>query len=530
MQQKKLQVWLPLLFSLAMVAGMFFGYRMRDGMPGKSFFYLEKKRPLQEIMDLVETKYVDDVNIDKISDTAIQALLGKLDPHSSYIPAESLESVNEDINGSFFGIGIEFNLIEDTLHVVNVLPDGPSARANLQTGDRILKAGDSAISGKKMTVDRIRKILRGPLNSKVTLTLLRQQKIITIDVTRDIIPIPSLDAAYMMDAETGYIRLNKFSSQTYREFMTSLMMLKQKHMKSLILDLRDNGGGVLDEAVEIADEFLDGDKLITYTEGRHTKKKEYRCRRQGQFETGKLIVLANEGTASASEILIGALQDWDRATVVGRRTFGKGLVQEQFNLSNNSAVRLTIARYYTPVGRSIQRSYANGGKAYYESFYNRAKTGELVSADSIHNDTSLVYHTHAGKKIYGGGGITPDYFVGADTSGISLQSAQLLSSGIIPDFGYRYLLSNPGLMNKYPSSNTFVRQFNLDTAAWAMFNAMAKKDTIDIRKLTPKDTRYVSDALKSSIARQLYRLEGYFESINPADPAVIKALELVKQK
>ncbi|MBK7433933.1 MAG: S41 family peptidase [Chitinophagaceae bacterium] len=363
MNNKKIQVWLPLLFSLTMVAGMFFGYKMRDNMPGKSFFHTEQRRPIQEIIDLIRNKYVEEVDLNALSDTAIQAMLNKLDPHSVFIPAEELQQVNDDLSGRFYGIGIEFGIFDDTLNVMQVLKDGPSEKAGIVTGDKMLMIGDSVVTGKGNDSDKFIRLLRGERGSKVVIRVLHGSGIKTVTISRGEIPLPSLDAAYMMDKTLGYIRLNKFSSSTYREFMDALVGLKKQGMQKLVLDLRDNGGGILEEATEIADEFLDGDKLITYTEGKHSAKKEYRCRRTGQFETGDLFILADEGTASASEILIGALQDWDRATIIGRRTFGKGLVQEQFDLSDGSAIRLTIAKYYTPIGRSIQRSYANGEKS-----------------------------------------------------------------------------------------------------------------------------------------------------------------------
>ncbi|MEP6710961.1 MAG: S41 family peptidase [Ferruginibacter sp.] len=527
MNKKKLQIWLPLLLSMTMIAGLFLGYKMRDGMPGKSFFYVEKHRPLQEIIDLVQNHYVDDVNINSLSDTAIQAMLARLDPHSAYIPAADLEKVNEDINGSFFGIGIEFSIIDDTLHVVNVLKDGPAFNAGLKTGDKILKADDSLVSGKKIDTDRIRKLLKGALNTKVRLTILRTAKMQQIEIVRGIIPVPSVDASYMVDSTIGYIRLNKFSSQTYREFMKSLEALKKQHLQKLILDLRDNGGGVLEEAVEIADEFLDGDKLITYTQGIHSAKKEYRCRREGQFEKGALIVLADEGTASASEILIGALQDWDRATIIGRRTFGKGLVQDQYDLSDKSALRLTIARYYTPVGRSIQRSYANGGKAYYDEFYNRFTAGELTSADSIKNDSSKIFKTRSGKKIFGGGGITPDYFIAEDTARMSLTTAKIYSKGILNDFGYRYFMLYPQSILAYQTPGQLTKSFDISDDDWKLFEGLAVKDSIDLKNISPKEKTFLLKALKLSVARQLFRNEGYFESINSDDRAIKKAIELL---
>ena len=529
MNSKKTQVWLPLLFSITLIAGMYLGYTMRDNMPGKSFFYAEKRRPIQEIMDLIQNKYVDDVKTETLADTAIQAMLSKLDPHSVFIPAQDLQAVNEDLAGKFYGIGIEYNIFDDTLNVTNVLKDGPAFKAGLMAGDRFLKVEDSVVTGKNLLADNVKKLLRGDRGEKVNITILRgtQQKLVT--VTRDAVPLYSLDAAYMIDKTIGYIRLNKFSQQTYREFMDALMNLKKQGLQKLVLDLRGNGGGILDEAVEIADEFLPGDKLVTYTEGKHTPKKEYRCRRDGQFETGALVVLADEGTASASEILIGALQDWDRATIIGRRTFGKGLVQEQFNLSDNSALRLTIARYYTPVGRSIQRPYNNGGKAYYEEIANRYHDGETQSADSIKNDTNKIFKTKGGKVVYGGGGITPDYIVAIDTSGFSLSVAKVYSKGIITNYAYRYYLQNLPQLSTYKTPADFIKNFILSNDNWQQFVTIAAKDSIALNSISPREKADITNRITSTIARQIWRTEGMIEVLNVNDNTVNKALEVLSK-
>jgi carboxyl-terminal processing protease len=333
----------------------------------------------------------------------------------------------------------------------------------------------------------------------------------------------------MITNNTGYIRLNKFSSQTYREFMEALEALKKAGLQKLILDLRGNGGGILDEAVEIADEFLEGDKLITYTEGKHVEKKEYRCRRNGQFEQGTLVVLADEGTASASEILIGALQDWDRATVIGRRSFGKGLVQEQFDLSDHSALRLTIARYYTPIGRSIQRPYTNGGKAYYDEISNRYHDGETQTADSIKNDTSKVFKTRAGKTVYGGGGITPDYFVALDTSGFSKNSAMIYGKGTIGSFAYHFYLQNIAALKNYKTPADFIKGFSFSEDHWKQFVMAADKDSVNISSLPEKEKTDLINRIKSTIARQLWRNEGFFEVMNTGDEAIKRSLEILNK-
>ncbi|MGB5006853.1 MAG: S41 family peptidase [Ferruginibacter sp.] len=527
MNTKKIQVWLPLLFSLTMIVGMYFGYKMRDNMPGKSFFFTEKPRPVQEIMDLIKNRYVDDVKMDALADTAIQAMLAKLDPHSVFIPSSELQQVNEDLAGKFFGIGIEFNIFDDTLHVINVLKDGPGFKAGILTGDKFIQVNDSAVAGNNTSADVFRTLLRGDRGTKVSITFLRNNEKKQATITRDAIPLSSIDAGYMMTKEIGYIRLNKFSSVTYREFMETLEALKKAGLQKLVLDLRGNGGGILDQAVEIADEFLEGDKLITYTEGKHVAKKEYRCRRNGQFEKGALVVLVDEGSASASEVLVGALQDWDRATIIGRRTFGKGLVQEQFDLSDKSALRLTVARYFTPVGRSIQRSYSNGGKAYYEEIGNRFQDGKMTQADTVNTDPGKVYKTKGGKKVYGNGGITPDHFIAMDTTGFSKNSAMIYEKGTIGNFAYTFYLQNLASLKLYKTPADFNRSFSFSEDNWNRFVQAASRDSVNISIIPPKEKTALINRIKSGIARQLWRNEGFFEVMNTADEAVIKAISLL---
>jgi carboxyl-terminal processing protease len=527
MNHKKLQIWLPLLFSITMILGMFFGYKMRDNMPGKSFFFTEKRRPLQEIMDLINNRYVDDVQIDKLADTAIQAMLSKLDPHSVFIPAKELQQVNEDLAGKFFGIGIEFNIFNDTLNVITVLKDGPGYKAGLLTGDKFIKIGDSLVAGNKADADAFRKMLRGDRGTKVTITYLRKTDKKLVTITRDAIPLSSVDASYMLTKEVGFIKLNKFSSVTYREFMESLEPLKKAGLQKLILDLRGNGGGILDQAVEIADEFLEGDKLITYTEGKHVDKQEYRCRRTGLFEKGTLIVLADEGTASASEILIGALQDWDRATIIGRRTFGKGLVQEQFDLSDKSALRLTIARYFTPLGRSIQRPYTNGEKAYYDEISNRYHDTETPYADSVKNNTGKTFKTRAGKTVFEKGGISPDYYISFDTIGLNKNMASIYNKNIISSFAYNFYLQNVSALKTYKTLGDFIRGFTLTEENWKQFVTAAAKDSVNINAIAAKEKTGLTGQIKSSIARLIWRSEGYFEVMNQNDEAIKKAMEII---
>lgn len=527
MRNKKLQVWLPLILSLCMVAGMFIGYRIKGNMPDSGIFLFEKQKPVQEVLDLIKHKYVDDENMDSIGNIAIQAMLSALDPHSVYLPAQELKEVNEDLEGVFFGIGIEFNILNDTTNVINVLPGGPSEKAGLQPGDKFLKVGDSIIAGNHITAERLKNLLRGSGGSKVEITILRNGAQKKISISRGAIPLYSLDAAYMIADTVGYIRLNKFSETTYKEFMRSMEKLQKNGMKSLILDLRDNGGGILTEATHIADEFLSGNKLITYTEGAHSPKKEYRCDKEGVFETGKLIVLANEGTASASEVLIGALQDWDRATIVGRRSFGKGLVQEQYELSDGSGLRLTVARYFTPLGRSIQKSYGNGNEDYRKDIINRFKHGEMEYADSIKHTNEKRYTTQSGNTLYDGGGITPDIFVGYDTMAFDKEVMKSLIRGTLNQFAYLNYLQHQKQFLSYSSPKIFKEKYVVDDATLQNLKAFAEKDSVYLNLNNAQQKTQLTKQIKVLTARQIWRTEGFYEINNVYDETVRRALELM---
>jgi carboxyl-terminal processing protease len=529
MGNKKLQVWLPLIFSMVMIAGMFFGFNLhKQTGNNKGFFAVNKRNSLEEAMDLIKLRYVDSVHLDTLEEGAIQQMMSGLDPHSVYIPASALTEVNEDIAGNFQGIGVEFNIFDDTVHVLFVLPGGPSDKAGLKVADRILKVNDEVIVGKTITSDQVKKLIRGPGNTEINLTILRNNEKINVPVIRGTIPVPSLDAAYMLDKSTGYIKLNKFSENTYAEFMEAMEKLQKEGLKKLILDLRGNGGGLMNEAVEIADEFLDDNKLIVYTEGANTQKREYRAKRPGIFENGRLVVLVDELSASASEILSGALQDWDRATIVGRRTFGKGLVQEQYELSDGSAIRLTVARYYTPVGRSIQRPYDQGKKVYMEDIWQRYHDGELLHADSNKINKGQIYLTKIEKKpVFGGGGIMPDKFVPIDTNYIQKNVTQLYLETTFNNFVYNYYVHNLSLFNQYKSATDFAQRFTGINDAWNQLVTYALKDTIYLRNIPSGDQVGIKQRLKAYLARYRWRYEGFYEVLNMTDPAVKKALEVI---
>ncbi len=527
MNKKKIQVWLPLLFSLSMIAGMLIGYKLKENMPGRSFFYRDNKKPLHEIMQLIEKNYVDTVSFDTLSGNAIESILLQLDPHSVYIPLSNVQDIKEDLAGKFYGIGIEYNIIDDTVNVVYVLKDGPSDKAGVIVGDRFLKVEDSVVVGVKINPERIKRLLRGQLGTRVVVTLLRNKQQKSFPITRGSIPLYSLDASYMIAPATGYIRLNRFSETTYEEFMQATEKLQKEGMKKMILDLRDNGGGILSEATDIADEFLDGNKLITYTQGKNMPKKEYNAKREGLFEKGLLVVLADEYSASASEVLIGALQDWDRATIVGRRTFGKGLVQDQYELSDGSALRLTVARYYTPLGRSIQKPYTKGVKTYEDEVINRFHGSEMLNGDSIENDLAKVYTTRNGKQVYGGGGITPDIFVPYDTTKYSSLVAKVFSRGIINDFVYTYYISNITAFNQYKSPLEFEKNYTIDDATWNRFGTYAAKDSVELSVASAKDKLTLTLRLKALMARQVWRNEGLYRVLNAGDEMVKKGLAVM---
>lgn len=531
MNNKKIQVWLPLLFSLVMIMGMFFGYKLRDnmGFNRKGFFASEKITPVQEIINLINARYVDSVGIDTMGTKAINELLGQLDPHSLYIPNEDLKTVNEELDGNFEGIGIEFDIFNDTVNVLNVMPNGPSDKAGIQIGDRMIKINDSLIAGVNITSDKMKKLLRGEVGSKVNTTLLRGKEEKKITIERGIIPVNTVDAAYIIQPTVGYIKLNKFTRKSYVEFMEALEKLQKQGMKKMILDLRGNGGGILEDAVQISDEFLDDNKLIVYTQGAHADKIEYKAKRPGLFEEGKVAVLVDEFSASASEVVAGALQDWDRATIVGRRSFGKGLVQEPFSLSDGSQLRLTIARYYTPIGRNIQKPYNKGLRLYSDEVYNRYHNGELVAADSNKINNGKAYKTKGGRTVYGGGGIMPDIFVPFDTANFSKTVSMLYDKRTVYGFIYRYFIQNINSLKSFKSPSEFEKSFTVDDKVWKSFTDFAASDSISLNNISIKDKQILSQRIKSYLAQQIWRRQGYFEVSNFHDDVVLKALEALQK-
>ena len=525
---KKYEVWLPLLFSIVLVAGMFVGYKFSQSQPGNRFFSRTTSGSLQEALMLIRTRYVDSVKTDTLEANAIRDIMSELDPHSVYLPPVEVKEAQENLSGNFQGIGVEFNLIRDTVNVTYVIKEGPSDKAGIQIGDQLITVNGQILTGKNISIANIRNLIRGERGTKASIGILRNHRSLTIEVTRDNIPTPTIIAHYMINKNTGYIKFfNKFTSNSYREFMEAMEALKKQGMTGLIFDIRGNNGGYMDQAIEIADEFLSGDKLVVYTQGTNSPKKEYRCKRPGIFETGKVIVLVDELSASASEILAGALQDWDRATIIGRRTFGKGLVQEMFPLSDGAALKLTVSRYYTPLGRSIQRPYDKGKKIYMDEVWNRFANGEAFFADSNKVSSSKQYKTPEGRILYGGGGIMPDIFVGLDTTKYSREIHKLFYSGTFNDFVFHYYLNNKNILDPYNSPQQYMNTFEFSRNAWNQLINWAQRDTVDLGGIQAKEKKRIEERAEATLARFKWRDEGYYQVLNSYDPVVLKAIEVM---
>ena len=493
-------------------------------------------RKLQLAEMAIYNLYVDSVNQNKLVEDGIRGMIEKLDPHSSYSTAQETKAMNEPLQGSFEGIGVQFNVVQDTLLVIQPVSNGPSERVGILAGDRIVMVNDSAIAGVKMSKEEIMRRLRGPKGSKVRLGIVRRgiKGVLTFVVVRDKIPVKTLDAYYMIRPTIGYIRIGSFGLTTYKEFMEAVAILKQQGMNDLILDLEENGGGYLNAAVDIANEFLKRNDLIVYTLGRSVPKQEFRADGKGRLLAGKVVVLINEFTASAAEIVTGALQDQDRGEVVGRRSFGKGLVQRPIEFPDGSMIRLTIAHYYTPSGRCIQKPYTKGdARSYALDIENRFEHGELYSADSIHFADSLKYKTLRKQRlVYGGGGIMPDYFVPLDTTLYTPFYRQLAARSYIINANLKYVDAHrKALKQQYPDFATFLVRYEVPQSLLDDIRKTAEKD-----KIKPKDEAEWKKSLpqlrlqlKALVARDLWDMSQYFQVVNEANPIVQKAIALFQQ-
>ncbi len=523
--------WLnPIIYSSLLIAGISIGAAIFRERKTEKFISNPHATAgkIDNVLDFIERNYVDTVNREKLEEKTLIAMLNQLDPHSEYIPAADLQQVNEPLQGNFDGIGVEFNIVNDTICVVHPIQGGPSEKVGVQAGDRIVKVDKKIISGIKINNKKVFDALRGKKGTKVIVSIKREgvKELIDFTITRGEIPIYSIDVSFMAAKDVGYIKISRFAAATYDEFRKAFNKLSKQGMKKLILDLRGNGGGYLNAAVDISDEFLSKGMKIVYTKGKASPRKTYFATEKGGFENSPLVVLIDEGSASASEIVSGALQDNDRATIIGRRSFGKGLVQEQIEIPDGSAIRLTTARYYTPSGRCIQKSYSKGLEAYYSEEFDRYEKGEMLSADSIHFADSLKFKTAGGKTVYGGGGIMPDIFVPIDTSFRTSYLNKVSYKGVISDFAFNYTDKHRAELLVYKNAANFAKSFNPPASLVESFAEYAQKQGIEKNEAQlKKSSAYLLIQLKALIGRNLFDNDAYFPVILNGDKAFGAALK-----
>ena len=492
-----------------------------------------QQQKLLMVENIVNNLYVDNVDEEKIVENAVRGILENLDPHSSYSTKEETTSSQETMQGSFSGIGIQFNMQKDTLYVVQTIAGGPSEKVGILPGDRFIAVDDSIIAGRKLKNTDIMKRLRGPKGTKVNIKVKRgsNAELLEFRITRDDIPLNSIDAVYMADVKTGYIRLSRFAATSYKEFKDAITKLKKQGMQQLILDLTDNGGGYMQIAAQIANEMLNRGNLIVYTQGRKSPRQNLNADGSGTFRTQKVVVMINQFSASASEILSGAVQDWDRGVVVGRRSFGKGLVQREFLLPDSSSFRLTIARYYTPSGRNIQKPYVKGDREDYDKdIIDRYNHGELQSADSIHFADSLKHTTlRLHRTVYGGGGIMPDVFVPLDTTQYTDYHRRLVAKGIIPQFALRYVDKNRAdLKAQYPDAQKFIKEFTVTDEMLNNLVDAGKAEKVDFDKSQfAKSKEMLRTFVKAAIANDLFSTGAYFQIVNEQNDIYKEALSII---
>jgi carboxyl-terminal processing protease len=484
---------------------------------------------------LIDAFYVDTTDMNLLAEKAIIEILKNLDPHSTYISAKDVKEMNEPLNGNFEGIGIQFNLLRDSIIIIEPIAGGPSEKVGLRAGDRIITINQEKVTGVSISTAGVRSRLMGAKGTKVNVTVFRkgEKDLLEFTIIRDKIPINSLDASYMLDKETGYIKLNKFAATTEKEFSDAVAILIKSNMKNLVLDLRGNGGGYMLAATALADKFFSDQKLLVYLSGRKTPRQDYKSSGIGSLSSSRVVVLTDEGSASASEILSGALQDWDRAIILGRRTFGKGLVQNGFYLTDGSMIRLTIARYYTPSGRSIQRPYNDGYDKYVENFFKRYTDGEMMTADSTHFPDSLKYKTLVNKRVvYGGGGIMPDVFVAADTSFNSAYFNKLAGKNVLNSFTLDYYDKNrTNLNSRYKTFEEFKKTFQFSSDDIKTFIAKGEAEGVTYNEVQfNKSKDEILLVLKALVATNMWQTNEYFQIINENDKVIEKALNVISDK
>lgn len=518
--------YFPILLFAVLAFGILLGGLLN--FPDQNYFFVknQSKNKLNKLLDFIDNEYVDSVNSDTIMNRTIENLLGQLDPHSVYIPPTEQTEIAESMRGDFVGIGVNFYMYKDSVAIIKTVEDGPSEKAGIKAGDRILYADKTKLFGRKLPNDSLFSKLKGKEGSEILVTVYRksENKKIKIKIKRGVIPIKSVDAAILLNPTMGYIKINRFAETTYDEFKTGLDKLKQQGAKSLVVDLRDNGGGYMDQAIAIADELLKNKQLIVFTKNKKGTVEKTFATKTGSFETGKLFVLINENSASASEILAGAIQDNDRGTIVGRRSFGKGLVQREMDFSDGSAVRLTVARYYTPTGRSIQKPYSKGNEDYFKEADSRFENGELYHEDSIKTPKASKFpkfKTPKGKIVYGGGGIVPDVFIPLELEQTKQHTAYLLQSGILGQFVFEQLDSDRTVFKGMAFENFKVKIDGTDL----YFNAFQKylsKNELDLK--LDKNKALVKRYLAAEFARQLYSESKFYEIVLKDDPMITKVL------
>ncbi len=518
---------LPFLVALGVVGGIFVGRYMSNRSVS------EQEEKLRTVLRLIEAEYVDRVDVDSLVETLYPDLLGALDPHSAYIPSSDLTAVNDDLNGSFSGVGVSFQIVSDTVHVIEVIAGGPAEKVGILPGDRIIKADSVPLTGDSITSEHVFKNLRGDKGSTVVLNIKRQNspKLLTFDVVRNDVPVNSVDCAYLIDDKIAYLRVTKFSRNTYMEFFNALNDLREKGAEKFVIDLRGNTGGYMEQAIRMANEFLPKDKLIVYTKGRRPENEfVYGSDGNGNFKDAEIVVLTNEQSASASEIFAGAIQDNDRGIVIGRRSFGKGLVQNQTELPDNSAIRLTVARYYTPSGRSIQKEYSRGESGKYElDLVDRYAHGEFYNADSIKLDKTKIFHTANGRTVYGGGGIMPDLFVPEDTTGYTSYYISVMNNGLIQKFAYSVADKYRGMLNGVKTIDRLLKILPRDNTLLENFVSFAVKNGVPARWYYINQSRtLLLNQIKAMIARDVLGYPAFIQMLNENDPTVIKGYETLK--
>ncbi len=527
----KQAIRLPIFIALAIALGIFIGANMAGGIGPNTEEVNDSLSKFRQVISHINDFYVDDVDSKKLVETAIEEMLQELDPHSLYVPYEEHKLTGSQLESNYEGIGVEFNIFRDTIVVVTPLSGGPSEKLGIATGDKIIKVEDEVVAGIGINNRGVIERLRGEADSKVTITILRGKKEIEYTITRGEIPQFSLDVAYMITNETGFIKINRFAASTFLEFKEALFQLKEKGMKNMILDLTGNGGGYMSPAVKMVDEFIGEGKMIVYTKGKFKQSNfSHKSDTPGDFEEGAVIVLVDEGSASASEIVAGALQDHDRALIVGRRTFGKGLVQNYWELNDGSELRLTTSRYYTPSGRNIQKPYEAGNlDQYYREYYERYRNGELYSEDSIKVADSLIFKTAAGRTVFGGGGIVPDYFVPLDTTGNTTLLTRIFNTSTIHEFAFDYARENEKELNNMGLVR-FLSDFEVSDGTLNALLAKAEQNGINRSDAEfQKSKKLIKNYLKAFIGRGIWDNDAFFPVLKQEDEIVKKALTLIDE-